>query len=522
MKQFENVKVNAPKHSFFNLSHERKMSTKMGDLTPILCEEIIPGDSFKVRAEVLTRVMSMLSPVMHRLNVYLHFFFVPNRLVWEDWEKFITGDFDGDDETSIPTVTGSFAHYDNRMGEGSLSDYLGLPNSPNLSGSYFNPINLLPFRAYKKIFKDYYADENQDTTDELDISTTNLVLGSYTGDLFELRKRNWEKDYFTSALPWAQRGNAVTIPLGDTAPLNFTYDGGATLLQNYTDGSVIENENFTPFEWALSSGGLVRASNTNNVNINVSQTHEADLSNATAAEISTLRTAFALQRWQEKNARGGVRYTELILSHFGVRSRDSRLQRAEYLGGGKLPIRISEVLQTSETSTTPLGDFAGHGYAEGSTPSFKSYFTEHGIIMGIMSIMPRTGYFQGIPKFFSKRDRYDFFWPDFAHIGEQPILNKELYFDDNETVNDETFGYQPRYEEYRYKSDSVHGNFKSTLDYWHLARKFSSTPTLSESFIEADVTDRFLAVQDGSDYMLTQIYLDIQARRPIPKFGNPI
>lgn len=528
MKQFEKVEVRGPKSSIFNLTHENKLTLKMGKLYPIMCEEIIPSDNFKVSTNLMMRCETMLAPIMHMVNVYFHYFFVPYRLIWDDSEKFFTGDYDGMDETSVPIFTGNITEYRTRMGVSSLGDYFGLPIKQFDSTQPVPPISQLPFRAYVKIFKDYYADETFDTTPDVYTDSEDKAL-SGGWDMLKLKYRNWEKDYFTSALPWTQRGDQVTLPLGDTAPIIYDASGNPDVIRltNGLSGGVSPNTmginyNSSNTNNELAPGTGLSAAGT--IGIDNSENIQADLSDATAASINTLRSAYALQRWLEKNARGGARYTELILSHFGVKSKDSRLQRAEYLGGSKEPLKISEVLQTSESTTgSPLGDFAGHGYATGNSNEWSAFFHEHGLVLGIMSVLPKTSYYNGIPRFFGKTDRFDFFWPDFANIGEQEVFNKEVYFQDSADNNELAFGYQPRYEEYRHRNDRVCGEFRDSKDFWHLGREMDSIPTLSEEFIKAEVTERFLPAEySDTDYLLAQLRINIIAKRPIPKHGTPL
>ena len=268
---------------------------------------------------------------------------------------------------------------------------------------------------------------------------------------------------------------------------------------------------------ASGTGNLIQsASNLPGLNL------KADLTNVSTATINELRQAFQIQRWLERSARSGARYTEVLQSFFGVRPRDSRLQRPEFLGGGKMPLSISEVLQTSETSNTPLGEFAGHGITYGSTVKFRKFFEEHGIIMGIMSVLPRTAYCQGMPKLFTKFDKYDYFWQEFAHLGEQEIKNEEIYFDPNANDNKDTFGYTARYNEYRYIPDTLHGEMLNSLSYWHMARMFPSRPALNAAFIKADPTNRIFPVQDATHKLIIQTHAQLKAIRPVPKYGDPI
>ncbi|AXL14921.1 major capsid protein [Microviridae sp.] len=486
-KIFDTVLNTRPRMSSFDLSHEKKLSTKMGQLTPILIEEVVPGDQFKGRTETMIRMAPMIAPVMHRVNTFVHYFFVPNRILWNQWEDFMSGGREGTTKPVMPTVTLSGAV----RAEGTLADYLGLPSvTGNVS------VNKLPFQAYQQIYNDYYRDPN--LTDPIDIDGTASVISS-------LRQRAWEKDYFTSALPWPQRGPDVSLNADIT-------ENKPSILRKASDDTPI----------AFSTGLNTRALG------EVEDAATNELAYIDGAEdvqftINELRNSSALQRWLEKNARGGYRYIEQILAHFGVKSSDKRLQRAEYLGGGQSPMVISEVLNTSATASEPQGGMAGHGIGTSSGNSFKPYSVEeHGYIIGIMSVLPRTAYQQGVPRHWNRSDSTDYYWPAFANLGEQEVLNKELYMDPSDTDYSEgTFGYQQRYAEYKYACDTVHGDFKDSLDFWHMGRILSSQPALNASFVESDPTDRIFAVNDGKDTLWCQVYNSIQARRPMPYHAMP-
>lgn len=503
----------------FNLTHDVKTTLNMGDLVPIFLQEVVPGDRFRIRVETMIRMMPMLAPLMHRVNIWTHFFFVPYRIIWEDWEDFITG---GEDGLALPNhpkfsrTAGTNINANGILGYGSLADYLGIPVK-NLAGtevtwSSADGFSQLPFRAYQLIYNEYYRDQN--LTDPIDVpkDSSNIAISGapgsnkYANSILGLRKRAWEKDYFTSALPWTQRGPQMQLPTTGRAPLEAGIEG-----------------------YPVAVGATV-AGTQKNINTEAASGFQlyANVDNVTSATINELRQAFQIQKWLERSARSGSRYVEFLQSFFNVNPQDSRLQRPEFLGGSKQPIMISEVLQTSEsTEDSELGNFAGHGISTGSSARISRYFPEHGYVMGIMSVLPRTGYSQGLQRHWTKFDKYDHYFKEFAHLGEQEIKNKELFWDPSDsTYSNEEFGYTGRYNEYRYVPDRVHGEFLNTLDYWHLSRLFADgeepvKPVLNENFVSAHVSDRVFPVQDSSHKLLAQLLFDFQAVRPIPRYGTP-
>lgn len=520
---FTTVETNKPRSNVFNLSHDRKFSTKFGNLTPIMVMDCVPGDSVRIKPNAMVRFAPMLAPVMHRANVFMHYFFVPNRIMWDGFEDFITGGEDGMDNT----VWAHGLYNPNNFEAGSLPDYLGLPiNTDVVSNAGISKrISTLPFAAYQKIFNDYYRDQNlvNEVIDTVPSGEMPLI------DFFEIqqiRKRAWQHDYFTSCLPWTQKGPEALLPLGDTAPVKAWQS-----LTGFENVQLIRDlsNNLQP-NAELTSGANSRLQDgsglpSDDIYLDLQDSHYADLSQATASSINDLRRAMQLQVWLERNARGGSRYTESNKMHFGVTSSDKRLQRAEYIGGMKTPVKISEVLQTSnnDTQQTPQGTMAGHGISVGGGNNFSYFCEEHGYIIGIMSIMPVSAYQQGFPRHFSRQDKFDYFWPEFAHIGEQPVMNSELLWSGDGTYNNGVFGYLPRYSEYKYLSNTVHGDFKTTLDFWQMGRKFSSLAYLNEDFINMDASevDRIFAVQDGTDSLWCQVLNEVHAKRKMPVFGTP-
>lgn len=547
---FNSIRLKRPKRNVFNLSYENKLTMNMGELVPIMCMPIVPGDKFRVNTEALVRLAPLVAPMMHRVNVYTHYFFVPNRLVWNEWEDFITKGIDGENAPVLPYFSLNSGWSEGglsiRIVNGSLWDYLGLPSAKSVGGKSIANANVngvdypegfkvsaLPFRAYQLIYNEYYRDQN--LTNSIDFGLGSGLVDTFPEQLalMTLRRRAWEKDYFTSALPWLQRGPEVTVPVGGSF--------GVVTLANRDKNQIFVGPDGKPTQVDVGMN-LIHAADKNNVTPGTIQTGLSNGSNSGNAvwldprgtlvvdgensgiSIQDLRTSNALQRWFERNARGGSRYIEQILAHFGVRSSDARLQRPQFLGGGKMPIAVSEVLQTSSTdSTSPQANMAGHGISAGVNNGFRHYFEEHGYVIGLMSIMPRTGYQQGVPRDFTKFDNMDFYFPEFAHLSEQEIKNQELFVANDPTYNEGTFGYTPRYAEYKYHESEAHGDFRGNMAFWHLNRIFSEKPNLNTTFVECNPSNRVFATsQVPDDKFWIQIYQDVKALRLMPKYGTPM
>lgn len=512
-KIFQSVAMFKPKKSKFDLSHERKMSAKMGYIIPFFAEEIMPGDKFRVSTEMLLRMQPMIAPMMHRVRIKTDFFYVPNRLVWDNWQKFITGGEKGTDTPVHPKFELSQVHVDaGYLAKGSLYDYLGLPTI-NGGETLTHPlyVNALPFRAYQLIYNEYYRDQNLQDPIPFSKGDGSEVVG----ENIKLRKSAWEKDYFTSCLPWAQKGGAVVAPVEGT--LTGIDLAGTQVLKQSDNTGAAGALTATLGELEAPAGTRAKIPVTGSVEMTEG-----------GININELRITARLQEWLERNARAGSRYIENILANFGVLSSDARLQRPEYLGGSITPIVVSEVLSTfqnADDSGYPQGTMSGHGIAAGGYGGFKRSFEEHGWVFGVMRVLPRTAYQQGIPKSMQRFDKLEYAWPSFAQLGEQEVKNSELYFQANGgdgSYNDGVFGYQSRYAEYKYKPSTVHGDFRDNLSFWHMGRIFEEAPLLNESFIMADPTKRIFAVTtETEDELLVQIYNRVDAIRPLPYYNSP-
>jgi len=496
------------KHS---LSNYKLLSCDMGELVPIGLTEVLPGDSLQQHTNALVRASPLLSPVMHPVNVRIHHWYVPHRLVWDDFEDFITGGPDGMDDSVFPTIA---LPADTGFAVGSLGDYLGLPTGVPPGASSL-AVSALPFRAYAMIFNEWYRD--QDLITPLTIDTTS---GPDTTTNLALQNCAWEKDYFTSSRPWEQKGPAITVPLGTTAPVtglaappSISYN---TAYPTYRDstGNLITGSNWN----SLQADELaVQGTNTPNT----APLIFADLTNASAVTVNVLREALALQRYEEARARYGSRYTE-YLAYLGVKSSDARLQRPEYLGGGQNALQLSEVLQTAADGSNPVGTLRGHGISTMRSNRFRRFFEEHGYVISMLSIRPKTIYATGIPRTWSRRTKEDFWQKELEHIGQQEVLVKEVYAaaDGTPLGPNDTFGYQDRYDEYRRQESTIAGEFRTTdLNFWHMARIFTSDTALNEDFVKCVPTERTFAVP-SKDVFYVMAKHSIQARRMVCQKGT--
>lgn len=489
------------KRSKHSLSHTVKLTCNPGELVPVGCVEVLPGDVFNHSTGALVRTLPLLAPLMHKMEVRFHHWFVPTRLIWVDFENFITGGPDGDDSSVPPTISipnGGFA-------VGSLADYLGLPTG---MGDSIN-VSALPFRAYALTYNQWYRD--QDLQIELPIS---LASGGDVTTSLNLQRIGWEKDYFTSARPWAQKGSDVTISLTGDAPVvtNNAQPVMAPIAGSYTNGAM-----------TLTGTGISVTNNGGNLGamkFGSVTGLKATLSGLSAITVRQLREALSLQRFMEHRARFGSRYVD-YLQFLGIRPQDSRIQLPEYLGGGSSPLQFSEVLQTARDAGDPngVGNLRGHGIGAVRANAYRRMFPEHGYVLTLMSVRPKTAYMQGIGRMWSRQTKEDYWQKELEHTGQMAILNKEIYADHSHP--DSVFGYQDNYDDYRFIESRVSGDFRTSLNFWHMATEYGSDPALNSSFVKCLPTDRVYAVtEEGVDKLQVQVIHSLQARRIISRKGT--
>lgn len=535
--------------SRFDRSSSVKLSFNVGDVIPFYVDEVLPGDSFQIRTSKVVRMQTLLTPLMDNIYLDTYFFFVPNRLTWEHWKQFNGENTESawipQTEYQVPQLTAPAAGWS----VGTIADYMGIPTGVgNLS------VNALPFRAYALIMNEWFRDQN--LTDPLNIPVDDATVqgvntGTYVSDVakgglpFKASKYH---DYFTSCLPapqkgpdvtiqTAQLGNAPVVPMNKPVPkdlLNYPYNvyipnGNGDFEAGYHAGSVHKNA-FGGAYWLADTGNADLDPTIDNGVAGYPANLWAQFDNTVSvATINELRTAFQIQKLYERDARGGTRYIEILKSHFGVTSPDARLQRPEYLGGSRVPININQVIQQSSTAegTTPLGDTAAYSLTTDVHGDFMKSFVEHGFVIGVMVARYDHTYQQGIERFWSRKSRFDYYWPVLANIGEQAVLNKEIYAQGTAQDN-EVFGYQEAWADYRYKPNRVAGEMRSTyaqsLDVWHLGDDYSQLPKLSDSWIREDKANvnRVIAVSDqNANQLFADIYIQNRTTRPMPLYSIP-
>lgn len=476
----------------FSLSHTKLLSCDTGELVPCGLVEVLPGDTFQHNTSILLRASPMLAPIMHKFDVRVHHWYVPHRLNFEGFEDFITGGPDGEDDTVFPTIT-----VDNDdIAVGDLLDYMGIPP---LTAATFSA---LPLRAYVRIWNEFYRDQDLDTP--LVLST---APGADTTTSKLLQRVRWDKDYFTAARPWEQKGPSISLPLGTTAPVES--NGLPVKFGNGTGGEA--NTVFRDagggdryLGWSLTAGSI-----TDNTAAYLAGGMQVDLSSASAITVTALREALAMQRYEEARARYGSRYPE-YLRYLGVRSSDARLQRPEYLGGGSAPIQFSEVLQTAE-GDDPVGEMRGHGIGAMRSNRYRRFFEEHGYVLSLLSVKPRAIYSQGLARHFNRRTKEDFWQREFEAIGQQEVLKKEVYA--AAASPDAVFGYQNRYDEYRSEPSTIAGEFRTVLDHWHAARIFASEPSLNSTFVSCVPPDDRIFAVPSQDVLYIMAKHKLAARR---------
>lgn len=489
------------------LTNDKKLSCNQGELVPIGIVEALPGDKIDHETAALIRVQPLLAPVMHEVDVDIYHFFVPFRIIWNDWENFITGGPDGLNASVPPYITTPAS---TGFAIGSLADYLTVP-----PGVPDRQVSALPFRAYALIWNTFFRDQDLET--EL---TIDLTDGADTTTNTALQNACWQKDRYTSARPTPQKGPDVSLPLGGDAPITGIGINTSGFFGVSNQNNVRETESGSsvtyPYAYETNADSMLVE-----VDSNGSSPRPqifADLSGVTAATIEDLRVASAFQRFMENTSMFGSRYWERLQAAFGVRTRDSRFQIPEYLGGGRQKIQFSEVLQTAE-GTDPVGQMAGHGIALAKSNRYKFYAPEYGYIISLMTVRPKTQYVDGLPLLWSRQTKEEFFQPELQHLGQQPIRNKEVYFAHSNP--DGVFGYQDCYDEYRYIPSTIAGEFRDTLNYWHMAREFTADPALNATFVKANPTTRIYAAP-GSDQLYVAAKHRLRMRRRLIKHAKPM
>lgn len=524
------MKIRKPKKSKFDLSYHYQSSCQFGTLVPFMVKECVPGDTFNVSTQSFVRLAPMISPIFGHVSVKQEYFFVPMRLLWKGFSDAITGGVDGLANAEFPTLKGSNLSIGSALEgyRGSLLDYMGIPERVNDSVN----VNVLPFVAYQKIFYDWYVNQNfeEKSTDDTFNDTCYLnnlsEVISKRVNYLKIRQRNLRRDYFTASLPWLQRGAQVTLDFNPTVsfvhedePSEFVTRNGRAGIEVNTDSNGVVTK--------VSSEGVGLDGNLNGELVAIDNSKNLNIDGASVT-INDLRRSTAVQRWLERNARAGSRYIEQILSHFGVRTPDYRLQRSEFIGSSSQVVQVSEVLQTSQTTDkSALGEYAGHGVAAGIGRNNKYYCNEFGYIIGIFSIVPEVCYSQGIDRQFLHNSRFDFYFPEFANLGEQPVYNAEIYADSAKGTD--AFGYNPRYQEYRTSNNMVTGDLRTGgMSSFVLQRKFASQPHLNKDFVRVNPTeyDNIFAVSSevaGQEvhHFLLDLFVTCIAKRPMPRYALP-